>query len=45
MAALEFPSMERAREWWGSREYAEAKELRQASASTDMVLLEGVAAG
>jgi uncharacterized protein (DUF1330 family) len=39
---LEFPSMERARAWWNSPEYAEAKKLRQASANTEMLLIEGV---
>lgn len=42
LVILEFPDAERAREWWGSPEYAEAKALRQASARTDMVLLEGL---
>jgi uncharacterized protein (DUF1330 family) len=28
----EFPSMERAQQWWGSPEYAEPKALRQATA-------------
>lgn len=42
---LEFPSVERARAWWDSPEYAEAKRLRQASATTEMVLVEGVAFG
>ena len=40
---LEFPSMERAREWWGSMEYAEAKALRHATAHTEMLLAEGMA--
>jgi uncharacterized protein (DUF1330 family) len=39
---LEFPTAERARAWWGSPEYAEAKRLRQASATTDMILVEGL---
>jgi uncharacterized protein (DUF1330 family) len=39
---LEFPSAERARAWWSSPEYAEAKKLRQASATTQMLLIEGV---
>ena len=39
---LEFPSMERARAWWGSPEYAPAKALRQASAHTMMLLTEGL---
>jgi uncharacterized protein (DUF1330 family) len=38
---LEFPSMERARAWWSSPEYAAAKALRQACASTSMVAVEG----
>ncbi len=39
---LEFPDAERARAWWASPEYAPAKALRQASAGTDMILVEGV---
>ena len=41
-AMLEFPSAEQARAWWASPEYAPAKALRQASASTEMILVEGV---
>jgi uncharacterized protein (DUF1330 family) len=44
LVILEFPDAERARTWWGSPEYAPAKALRQSCASTDMVLLEGLAA-
>ena len=40
---LEFPSAERARAWWNSPEYAEAKALRQSCAQTDMLLVEGLA--
>jgi aminoglycoside phosphotransferase (APT) family kinase protein len=36
--------MDRARAWWASKEYAEAKGLRQACAATEMVLLEAYAA-
>ncbi len=39
---LEFSSATQARAWWESPEYAEAKALRQASASTEMILVEGV---
>lgn len=39
---LEFPDAERARAWWASEEYAAPKALRQATAKTDMVLVEGV---
>jgi uncharacterized protein (DUF1330 family) len=42
MVVLEFPDAERARSWWASPEYAEAKALRQATADTRMVLVEGV---
>lgn len=38
---LEFPSAEKAKAWWGSPEYAPAKALRQKSASTQMILVEG----
>jgi len=40
---LEFPTAERARTWWACEEYARAKALRQASATTDMILVEGLA--
>jgi uncharacterized protein (DUF1330 family) len=39
---VEFPSLEQANAWWGSPEYAEAKALRQATASTQMIVAEGV---
>ncbi len=39
---LEFPSAEQARAWWDSPEYAPAKALRQATAHTQMILVEGV---
>jgi uncharacterized protein (DUF1330 family) len=42
LVILEFPSMERAKTWWDSPEYAEAKALRIATSSTEMVLLEGL---
>lgn len=42
LVVLEFPSFERAREWWASEEYGEAKELRQRAGATRMVLVEGV---
>lgn len=38
----EFPSAEQARAWWGSDEYAPAKALRQATADTQMILVEGI---
>jgi uncharacterized protein (DUF1330 family) len=39
---LEFPSAERAKAWWASGEYAEAKALRQATARTQMICVTGV---
>ena len=45
LVILEFPDVERARAWWASAEYAEGKALRQRSARTDMVLLEGLPPG
>jgi len=38
---LEFPSVERAKEWWASEEYAPAKAIRQANAETKMIVVEG----
>jgi Uncharacterized conserved protein len=43
LVILEFPTFERAKSWWSSPEYAEAKALRQRAASADMVLIEGAA--
>jgi uncharacterized protein (DUF1330 family) len=40
---LEFPTAERASAWWRSPEYAPAKALRQASAHTEMILVDGPA--
>ena len=42
LVIVEFPSLERAKAWWGSPEYAEAKALRQATARTQMIVVEGV---
>ena len=39
---VEFPSAEQAKAWWASGEYAEAKALRQATARTQMIVVEGV---
>jgi uncharacterized protein (DUF1330 family) len=41
---LEFPSAERARAWWNSKEYAPAKAIRQSCSETQMVLIEGMRA-
>jgi uncharacterized protein (DUF1330 family) len=41
LVVLEFANAERARAWWASPEYAPAKALRQASARTEMLVIEG----
>ena len=42
LVIIEFDSVERARDWWSSSEYAEAKQLRQQTTDTEMILVEGV---
>jgi uncharacterized protein (DUF1330 family) len=42
IAVLEFPTSERAREWWNSEMYSRAKSIRQRTAKTKMILVEGV---
>jgi uncharacterized protein (DUF1330 family) len=39
---IEFESVERARAWWSSAEYAAPKALRQSIARTDLLIVEGV---
>jgi uncharacterized protein (DUF1330 family) len=39
---LEFPSLELAKAWWNSYEYAPAKKIRHVTATTDMICVEGV---
>ena len=41
LVILEFPSGDQATAWWGSPEYAEAKALRQATAKTQLIVVEG----
>lgn len=41
LVILEFPSVEQAKKWWSSSEYAPAKALRQRSAKTEMIVVEG----
>ena len=38
----EFPSMELAQQWWGSPEYAGPKALRQATADSELVIVQGM---
>jgi uncharacterized protein (DUF1330 family) len=41
IVVLEFPSVERVKEWWSSEEYAPAKAIRQRAARTKMLVVEG----
>ena len=42
LVVLEFPSVAKAKQWWASDEYRDAKALRQRTARTEMILVEGV---
>lgn len=42
IVVLEFPSVERAKEWWNSESYNKAKVIRQRAADTKMIVVEGV---
>ena len=39
---LEFPTVEKAKAWWNSDIYTEAKVIRQRAATTRMIVVEGV---
>ena len=39
---LEFESMDRARQWWGSDEYCLLKELRRSASVGNIMLVEGL---
>lgn len=39
---VEFPSVEQAKAWWASPEYAEGKALRQATADSQLIIAEGI---
>jgi uncharacterized protein (DUF1330 family) len=39
---VEFPNIEKAKQWWNSTEYASAKLIRQGAATTKMILVEGM---
>jgi uncharacterized protein (DUF1330 family) len=41
LVVIEFASAARAKEWWASEEYREAKALRQRTARTNLVIVEG----
>ena len=42
IVVLEFPSADRAREWWSSEAYRPAKALRSETARSEMILVDGV---
>jgi uncharacterized protein (DUF1330 family) len=41
IVVIEFPSVQRAKEWWDSEMYSKAKALRQKFADTKMIIVEG----
>jgi uncharacterized protein (DUF1330 family) len=43
LVVLEFPSVAKAKQWWASDDYRDAKALRQRTADTEMIVVEGVA--
>jgi uncharacterized protein (DUF1330 family) len=43
LVVLQFPSVAKAKQWWASDEYRDAKALRQRTAKTEMIVVEGVA--
>lgn len=43
IVVLEFPDARQAKLWWESKEYAEARVIRERTAKTRMILTEGVA--
>jgi len=42
IVVLEFPSLDKARQWWASPEYSDAKAIRMRAAQTRMIATEGV---
>ena len=42
VVVVRFNSVEEARRWWDSPEYAEPKRMRQSSTATNMILVPGV---
>ena len=44
LVILEFPTVQQARAWWGSPEYAPARAVRQSCADAQLVITEGLSA-
>lgn len=42
IVVIEFPSLEKARAWWSSDAYKPLKAIRQSSATTQMIVVEGI---
>jgi uncharacterized protein (DUF1330 family) len=42
IVVIEFPSKQKAKDWWSSEQYAPAKALRQTAAKAKMILVEGL---
>jgi uncharacterized protein (DUF1330 family) len=42
IVVLEFPTCERAREWWASHEYRAPRDLRQSASIGSLILVQGV---
>ena len=42
LVVVEFPDLEKAKEWWASDTYRPAKKVRQETTDTNMILVEGV---
>ena len=42
IVVLEFPSMDRAKEWLNCEEYRDPRKMRHRTATTNMVLVEGI---
>ena len=43
LVVLEFPSVAKAKQWWASNEYSDGKALRQRTAKSEMIVVEGAA--
>jgi uncharacterized protein (DUF1330 family) len=42
IVVLEFPTVDRAKEWWSSEIYTKAKIIRQRTADTKMIIVDGI---